>query len=102
MMCFEWGQPLRGDSKLVRGLQCPHCGETPDHVTKDPKSHARYVVGFSEEIPCPSRQEEILGIILVECPLCFGQSWFHANMHGIEVYSHLCPNWPTKVEPVAI
>ncbi|MFA5319474.1 MAG: hypothetical protein WC387_03885, partial [Candidatus Paceibacterota bacterium] len=74
---------------------CPRCDcHLLEKARSDGLSWCHYLVGFSSVIPRSSTRKDIIGIMMLNCPLCWSTFWQHANKLNCALAKEDCPNWP--------
>jgi len=80
-----WGK-IPTECMKSSGYDCPHCGwfwEMSIQLLKD------YIIGF-EPKDMGENRPKIVGVIYVECPVCFTRFYFHVSesfMHILDLFS---------------
>ena len=84
----SWGERYSPSLYHAMDLAC-ECG----HWGFDFIMKIDQVVGFSLDGP-PSSSGLDIGIVIVECPLCFSKFWFHVREILADKMRHFCSKWP--------
>lgn len=71
----SWGEPWNQSIRHSTDWNCDKCNWS--FLDQHPLPQIQYVVGFSTNIPIPSHQHDVVGILIVECPNCFSKFFFH-------------------------
>ena len=98
---FSWGEQEIGLGRYAPGYVCPICG-----WPREPKEKLSFlghvgvndlapgVVGFVMSKLNP--YDVKIGILIIKCPRCFKNFWFHVDKDYVKFYRERCSNWPRK------
>jgi hypothetical protein len=90
----SWGESYHPGIHRSNDWGCPQCNWSIVSLSAPHEGIRENLIGFSVNQPIPSRRENIVGILLFECPECFEKFWFHATNDAIAVIRSSSAKWP--------
>jgi len=91
----SWGVVYQESICYSRGYECLYCGWELYKAAKEGNvAIVKNIVGFSTNIPLRTTKENVIGIVILECPQCFEKFCFHATTDYVELARQYCERWP--------
>ncbi len=93
-----WGVPFNSgmtQSQTGDG-SCPSFTCQTKHGTKyySPLDYWQIIIGFTPNAPdTKSERQNVIGILIAECPGCFVRYWFHATVRDVDIGKQV-HKWP--------
>ncbi|MDP3800504.1 MAG: hypothetical protein Q8Q90_03745 [bacterium] len=98
MLLKAWGVPYNPAFERTPDQKCPECDWSfiVSKTIEESRKKKESVIGFSMELPFPSVQDSVVGIIILECPQCFTIFWLHITQGYAKALANICDKWPKE------
>ena len=91
----SWGVVYNSNISYSRGYECLYCGwELYKSAKNGNKALVINIIGFSTDSPFRTTKENVVGVVIIECPECFEKFCFHATADLVKLAKQHCERWP--------